>query len=208
MLAAAAATFVTARRERSPQEAAAPMFRPGRGHLAAGLALLLLVVVVASGALQERHTVRAQPATGATNERLTSLESTRYSYWRVAARAFAHHPLTGLGSGGFAAEWLRERDTRDVANDAHSLYVETAAELGLLGLLALALFLAGAGLSAAAAYRRAPVAATGAVAAVAAWAVHAGLDWDWEMPAVTLPALILLAALIAAGEAGQEQSDR
>jgi hypothetical protein len=73
MLAAAAATFVAARRERSPQEAAAPMFRPGRGHLAAGLALLLLVVVVASGALQERHTVRAQPATGATNERLTSL---------------------------------------------------------------------------------------------------------------------------------------
>ena len=55
-------------------------------------------------------------------------------------------------------------------------------------------------MAAAAAYRRAPVAASGAVAAVAAWAVHAGLDWDWEMPAVTLPVLILLGALIARGE--------
>ncbi|MEA2404783.1 MAG: hypothetical protein QOE08_1430 [Thermoleophilaceae bacterium] len=199
MLASAAATRLFARREPSPEAAAAPLFTPGRGHLAAALLLLLLVVVVASGALHERHTVR-EPAAGANNQRLTSLQSTRYSYWRVAARAFAHHPVVGLGSGGFAAEWLRERDTPDAANDAHSLYVETAAELGVLGLGALALFLAGAGLSSAAAYRRAPVAATGAVAAVAAWAVHAGLDWDWEMPAVTLPALILLAALIAASE--------
>jgi hypothetical protein len=35
---------------------------------------------------------------------------------------------------------------------------------------------------------------------MAAWAVHAGLDWDWEMPAVTLPALALGAAAIAWSE--------
>jgi len=31
--------------------------------------------------------------------------------------------------------------------------------------------------------------------------VHAGLDWDWEMPAVSLVALLLAGALIAWSEA-------
>ena len=36
-----------------------------------------------------------------------------------------------------------------------------------------------------------PAAVAGLAAGGLAWAVHAGLDWDWEMPAVTLPALLL-----------------
>ena len=60
--------------------------------------------------------------------------------------------------------------------DAHSLYLETAAELGLVGLAALlALF---GGVVVAARRARTPAAA----AALAAWAVHAGVDWDWELP--------------------------
>ena len=41
----------------------------------------------------------------------------------------------------------------------------------------------------AAAARRARLPA--ATAALATWAVHAGLDWDWEMPALTLVAVLL-----------------
>ena len=37
--------------------------------------------------------------------------------------------------------------------------------------------------------------AAGAIAALVAYAVHAGLDWDWEMPALTLVALVLAARL-------------
>jgi hypothetical protein len=48
--------------------------------------------------------------------------------------------------------------------------------------------------------------ATGATGAVAAWAVHVGFDWDWEMPAVTLPVLLLIGALIAASESGSRGS--
>ena len=40
--------------------------------------------------------------------------------------------------------------------------------------------------------------AAAGVTMLAAWAVHAGIDWDWEMPAVTLPALAM-AACAAAG---------
>ena len=49
-------------------------------------------------------------------------------------------------------------------------------------------------------------AAAGLAAALAAWWLHAGLDWDWEMPAVTLPMLMLAAAAIAASEAGRAES--
>jgi hypothetical protein len=42
--------------------------------------------------------------------------------------------------------------------------------------------------------RRSPQAA-GAIAALVTYAVHAGLDWDWELPALTLVALVLAARL-------------
>jgi hypothetical protein len=35
---------------------------------------------------------------------------------------------------------------------------------------------------------------------MAAFAVHAGVDWDWELPAVTLPVLLLAAAAVTRPE--------
>ena len=49
--------------------------------------------------------------------------------------------------------------------------------------------------------RRVPAPAlAGPAAALAAWALHAGLDWDWELPALTLVAVLLAGALMAAAE--------
>jgi hypothetical protein len=79
--------------------------------------------------------------------------------------------------------------------DAHSLYLETLAELGLLGLALLGLALAPPLL---AAFRGASAAAAGGYVA---FLVHAGLDWDWELPAVTLAGLLCGAALIALANA-------
>ena len=42
--------------------------------------------------------------------------------------------------------------------------------------------------------------AVGAVVVVSAIALHAALDWDWEMPAVALIALLLAAGLMAAAD--------
>jgi hypothetical protein len=70
----------------------------------------------------------------------------------------------------------------------------------VVGLALLALVLGGVALAARAALRRDAVLAAGWCAATATWAIHAGLDWDWEMPAVTLVALVLAGALIAAGD--------
>ena len=39
--------------------------------------------------------------------------------------------------------------------------------------------------------------AAGASAAMLAWFLHASIDWDWQLPAVTLPAVVLAGALIS-----------
>src|SRR3954452_3843260 len=126
--------------------------------------------------------------------------SNRGRYWAVAVREVGRHPLRGIGAGGFGVAWLRERTIDERVQDAHSLYVETAAELGLVGLALLAVFLGGVATAARGAVRSDPVVAAGPAAAALAWALHAGLDWDWEMPALTGVAILLAGLLLAAGE--------
>ena len=64
---------------------------------------------------------------------------------------------------------------------------ETLSELGPLGLL-LVVSIAAVPLVVSVRRRGDPIAAASG-AAFAVFAVHAGLDWDWEMPVVTLTAL-------------------
>ena len=152
----------------------------------------MAVALALSGAAPSTGT----PAAGADPARLASAESNRYAYWQVALEAFADHPLAGVGSGGFRVEWRRERDVLDPARDAHSLYLETAAELGLVGLLLL-----GAAIARRGRQRAARAARTRACSPRSSlYAVHAGMDWDWEMPALTLVALLIVGALSAPPE--------
>jgi hypothetical protein len=91
--------------------------------------------------------------------------------------------------------------------DAHSLYLETLAELGPLGLALLVAALA-VPLAAARAARRHPLASASAGAYVA-FLLHAGIDWDWEMTSVTLAALACgIALLLAARGAETPPLDR
>ena len=129
-------------------------------------------------------------------ERLFSFSgSYRVDLWESAWRGYEEHPLLGLGAGGYEQHWLQDRPFEHKVRDAHSLYLETLAELGPVG-LALLLLALGAPLAAAVAARRQPL-ASAAFAAYAAYLVHAGVDWDWELPALTLSALICASALLA-----------
>jgi O-antigen ligase len=177
--------------------------RPGFARVALGViavslvTILVLLLAGVSGVGKERVRV----PTGPKAERLRSVDSERYDYWVVAADAFADRPIAGVGASGFGPEWLRHRPPDSlIVNDAHSLYVETAAELGLLGLLGLAALVVGAVLAARRALKLDPVLAAGPAAVLLAWAVHAGLDWDWEMPAITLPAIVFAGVLMAAAD--------
>jgi hypothetical protein len=126
----------------------------------------------------------------------------RGHYWRVAVRETAANPVLGSGAGTFVDWWVRTRDVPLSTQEAHSLYLETLAELGPIGLLALAAAL-GAPLWAALRLRRVawgpPV-----LAALVAYDVHVAADFDWELAGVTLPVVVLGAAAALHGSPGRE----
>jgi O-antigen ligase len=140
------------------------------------------------------------PGFGAQTSRLGSVGSNRYDYWRVALRTWADAPVRGTGASGFQVAWLRDRPIPGGARDAHSLPLETLAELGLVGAALLAAAAGGVAVCARRVQAADPALAAGPAAALAAWALHASLDWDWEMPALTLVALSLAALLVARAE--------
>jgi O-Antigen ligase len=169
--------------------------------VALGLIVVGLGLAIVVGA---KENAVSPSGTGA--NRLVTLQSNRYAYWSVALRAFRREPLRGIGAGGWAVDWLRYRHVNDFAQDAHSLPLQTLAELGIVGAALLLAFLAGVGLSAADAYRAAPALAAGPIAGFVAYAAHAPLDWDWQMPAVTVVAMVLAGALVALARPDPVQS--
>jgi hypothetical protein len=163
--------------------------------LAAALAAAPFVIAVAS----ERGTP-STPAFGASAARLGSTGSNRYAYWRVAVDTWLDHPMEGAGPASFRVEWLARRPFAETVRDAHSLELETLAELGLVGLGCLALLFGGV----ASALRRLGGAAAGPAAALGVWAVHSSVDWDWEMPALTLVAIVLAGGVLGAAQSRPE----
>ena len=73
--------------------------------------------------------------------RLTSASGNgRWQYWSSAVDAFETAPSTGIGPGTFQFWWNENRRDFGVVRDAHSLFVENLAELGIVGLLLIASF--------------------------------------------------------------------
>jgi O-antigen ligase len=121
--------------------------------------------------------------------------SFRTAYWDAALEGAQARPLLGSGAGSFHLTWEARGDDGMFVRDAHSLYVEALSELGPVGLV-LTLALVIVPISIAIRRRGDPVVAVGG-AAFAVFAVHAGLDWDWEMPVVTLAGLGCAAVVLA-----------
>ncbi|HLH67256.1 MAG TPA: O-antigen ligase family protein [Solirubrobacteraceae bacterium] len=178
-----------------------PLRLPRRsGAIAVAAICAGLGVAIALGA----HESSAQPlAPGAT--RYATLESNRYAYWDVALEAFASQPLRGVGAGGWAVWWLRHRTVNEGAQDAHSLELQTLAELGLVGAALLAALIAATAAAARRALRAAPAAAAGPIAALVVYIAHSPLDWDWQMPAVTLVAVAAAGLVLALADAPQDR---
>jgi len=109
----------------------------------------------------------------------------RHDFWRVSVDTFADRPVLGTGAGAYEYAWESRRSIDMAIHDAHSIYLEAFAELGVLGgLLVLALigFLLA---SAFAAWRGAQGGersqAAVLLAVMLAFAVGAAFDWFWEL---------------------------
>lgn len=125
----------------------------------------------------------------------------RLPIWHVALKAFESEPWRGVGAGTFPLQWVLRRTTLEYVTAANSLYLQTLAELGVVGMVLLALFLLGLLVGAARSWRsesRRPLAAL-AVAALVAWGLHSAIDTDWQMPAVVVPVVALASVVGATG---------
>jgi tetratricopeptide (TPR) repeat protein len=129
--------------------------------------------------------------------------SYRLDLWEESWNQYTANPVLGGGAGTYEQHWLQERPIPHNVRDAHNLYLETLGELGPIGLVLLA-FALGAPLAAAVGARRHPLAA-GVFGAYVAYILHAGVDWDWELPAITVAALACGAALLALRASGDAE---
>lgn len=179
-----------------------------RPLLAGGTVVGVLSAVAVCIALQVPGTVRDKYEDFTSSEagishggaqRLNEVGSNgRQEQWDVAKAAFRAEPSRGTGAGTWALEWTKRRKESGASQEALSLYYEVLGELGLPGLIAVAavlLLILGAFLARARGADRALFAAL--FAAGLAWAVHAGVDLDWDMPAVTLWIFALGGAALA-----------
>jgi hypothetical protein len=132
------------------------------------------------------------------NKRLFTVSGNgRYQLWRIALDDARNHPWLGSGAGSYERYFLRHQPAQvGRVRDAHSLYMETLAELGPLG-LALLVVVLGTPL-AVAVKRRRPITAIAAGGYVV-FLVHAATDWDWELPAVGLSAIVCAVAMLLGG---------
>ncbi len=151
-------------------------------------------------------------ATSSATRLFSDSSANRVAWWGQALRAFVHRPLDGYGAGSFPVINMLFRHDTVTVQDAHSVPLQWLAETGLAGGLLVgaswlillqqgfgAVWRAGADrvdprrLDTLAARQR--LAAAALLAAALAYSAHALYDWDWDIPGVTLPVLILLGVL-------------
>ena len=135
--------------------------------------------------------------------------SGRWQLWKSAVSQWRHHPVRGDGAGSFNAWWLQRNTLTRFVRDAHSIYLQTLGELGLVGLALLVLAL-GPGMIASVVRRRTASPSTvGAFgASFIAFAIAAGYDWMWEVTAVSVVGLASLGLLVGRGTASDPPRQR
>jgi hypothetical protein len=131
---------------------------------------------------------------------ISSNSGNRWVWWEEAAGAWAAKPFGGWGAGSFPVTHKLYRKVELGVVQPHSVPLQFLAEEGLVGAL---LAMGGVGLLLWAALARVRALAPGRereiaialFAAAVAWLVHGLVDWDWDIPGVTLPVLIFLGIL-------------
>jgi hypothetical protein len=159
------------------------------GLLALAVACVVVAVVRSGGPVDAVRKAyggfTSTPAAGADlNDRLFHLSSSgRTELWHLAWKQFESRPLVGTGGGTYTGFFYAHRTSDQTVKNAHSLYLETLGELGVIGTLVLVGLLA---VPFAGVRSRARPLVPASLGAYAALLAHALIDWDWELPALFL----------------------
>jgi O-Antigen ligase len=132
----------------------------------------------------------------------TTLASSRADFWRVALHEFSLHPLLGIGQDNFATSYIRLRHTYEEPRWTHSIELRLLTHTGLVGALLFVLFILAAVLAALRGRQRGSRERTTVgilLLPLLVWLVQGSIDWFWEYPALSVPALAFMAAAGALG---------
>lgn len=145
-----------------------------------------------------------QTASNTNPSRLLSADSeNRWVWWKEAAAAFSDRPIGGWGAGSFPVLHLMYRHNTLPVQQPHNVPLQFLAETGIVGaLLAIAAYVLLLRAAASSARNRPRgtrrLLAAALLGAIAAYGIHCLYDWDWNIPAVTLPALVFIGVLAGA----------
>jgi len=171
--------------------------RTARYALVAGLVVLLAVGIAAADPQERFERFKEAPpelAEASIEEHLFSGSGNgRWQLWGVAVDEFERERLLGRGAGTYEAAWAQQGTLTFYVRDAHSLYLETLGELGVVGLVLLAgalvaVFVVGAGRLRAAGDPVERTAVAALLGILVAYAFEAGVDWMWELTVVSVVA--------------------
>lgn len=145
-------------------------------------------------------------------ERFKSASSNgRYQYWVSSVDAAKTRIWGGIGPGTWEFWWAEHGTIRSAfVRDAHSLYFQTLAELGLVGLtLLLLFFLSVVALGLTRVFRAAGSARSlyaAALASCVAFMLAAASDWIWQVPVIPITFLVVVAVIIGSRTESTEGS--
>ena len=143
----------------------------------------------------------AHPESSYSGSHFANVGSGRYDFWRVALHAFRTHPIDGIGSNNFGDYYLLHGHTGENPNAPHSLEMTLLSETGAVGAALFLAFLLLAARESLGARRRPDelvrFTAAAALLPLLPWIIHGSIDWFWEMPALTAPALAFLGLAVA-----------
>jgi O-antigen ligase len=172
---------------------------------AAVLIVLAVAAIVLSHPIAKFDNFKSNPTianthgTETTNHLLNSSGSGRWQFWSAAVSEFRAHPLNGGGAGSWQAWWLQHNSLKIASEFAHSLYLESLAELGIIGLLLIA---AAVLTTLVGAVRSALALASAEVAAAAAcglaFFVAAAYDWVWQLAGIAVVGVGMLGVALGA----------
>lgn len=178
-----------------------------RGRAVAALAVLVAIAgFVAADPAARLRTFKApptglvQPGSFIQAHLLSGSGSGRWQFWQSALDQFSSRPLAGQGAGSYESWWYQHASFSYTLRNAHSLYLETLGELGIVGFVLLVGVLIGGLVAGVRRLRgragddRVPTAAL--TATLLAFAVGAAIDWIWQLTVAGVVGVVCVALLV------------